>query len=177
MKRVCAIDCGTRNFAWCVVDRFDIRSPVVWRLEDLWAPAPGRRRHPTKVDSVGMAVRWVRANFDMLRTCDAIVLENQMRETFIVLNSAIHALLYDRVDVVHPMTVGTFWGLPTDRENKKLQGIACCKANGARLAETGKQDDLADVWLMAVYYLHLKGAIPLSSLVIFQRPKRTKTLQ
>lgn len=168
ITRVCAIDAGTRNFAWCIVDKDRWREPAIWRREDLWAPAPGRRRKPTKNDLVEIAVGWYKRNRPLLRTCDLIVLENQIREQFIVLNTALHALMHPQVQVVHPMSVGSFWGLPKTRELKKPAGVQVCRANGVALVEGEKADDLADTWLMAVHAFAARGLIEVDQLCFFQ---------
>lgn len=158
--RVCAIDAGYRNFAWCVVDNFSYGAPLEWHHEDLWPPKPGRNGKPTKEDLVAITVAWARRNWAALTACDSIVLENQMRIPFIVMNSALHALFFKRVRVVHPMTVAALFRLPKTREAKKAAGVKTVLLNCPTAPQAGgrKLDDMADAWLMAVFQLiALKG--------------------
>lgn len=158
---VVGIDAGFRNFAWCAVDNEDWRSPQQWNAEDLWPPRKGRSKVPDKTDCVNITVHWARRNKAMLDAADEIVLENQMRTPFIIINAVIQALYPEKTTVVHPTTVGAFWRLPRTRELKKEAGVEVVKKNGATLmrANGGKLDDLADAWLMAVYCLVQRGAL------------------
>jgi len=148
--QVLAIDVGYRNFAWCAVNPHGV---VSHDNVDLWAPRAKRRRVPTRTDLVAITREWCIQHAELLATSDRIVLENQMREPFIVMNTVLHALFFDKVVVVHPMTVGAYWHLPTTRAQKKAAGIQIALENGVYLPE-GKQDDLADTWLMAQWQLN-----------------------
>ena len=161
--RVCAIDAGTRNFAWCVVDNTYWREPLVWRKEDLWAPKPQRRSVPTKEDIIVITMEWIAANRDALNDCDLIVLEKQMRTPFIITNTVINTCFYGKTVQVHPMTIGAYWKLPKTRARKKPAGVEVVSRH-AVIPRTAKPDDLADTWMMAVYYLISKGAISASQL-------------
>lgn len=156
--RVCAIDAGTRNFAWCVVDNLNWKVPLHWKKEDLWAPKPGRRLTPTKEDIIDITVAWARTNWQTLDSCDVVVLEKQIRTPFIVMNTVLNTLFYDRCVQVHPMTVGSFFKLPKKRIDKKAAGIRVVNLH-ADLPVALKTDDLADAWLMAVYLLIEKQGI------------------
>ncbi len=157
--QIMAIDVGTRNFAWCVVCNNHWRKPLHWQHEDLWAPQPNRRRAPTKTDIVRITVDWVRRRKHILDECDCIVLENQMRTPFIVMNTVIQSLYFNIVSIIHPMTVGTFWSLPKQREHKKTRGVQVTLAHTRNIPAAGKEDDLADAWLMAVYEMIQRQAI------------------
>lgn len=157
--RVCAIDAGTRNFAWCIVDNLEWRNPQHWHREDLWAPAPGKRAKPTIVDIIAITVAWCERNDHLLRECDHVVLEQQMRKPYLVMNAVIHSRYYNSCIQVHPMTVGTWWGLPHGREAKKAAGLDTCRANVVSCTGEGKQDDKADAWLMAVYQMVKSNAL------------------
>ncbi len=147
--QVTAIDVGYRNFSWCTLNRDGI---ISHDNVDLWAPKAKRRRQPTRSDLVAIAVQWCRDHQHLLDTSDKIVLENQMREPFIIMNTALHALYFDKVVIVHPMTVGSYWHLPKTREQKKAAGIRVAQQHGVVLCD-GKQDDMADTWLMARWQL------------------------
>ncbi len=151
--QVTAIDVGLRNFAWCTLNPQDI---VAHDKIDLWAPAPGRRRHPTRTDLVRITRDWCLTHGALLAASDRIVLEHQLRQPFILMNTVIQTLYYDKVVIVHPMTVGAHFKLPAKREAKKAKGIEVAQAHGVHLP-AGKQDDLADAWLMAKWQLGVLG--------------------
>jgi len=147
--QVTAIDVGYRNFSWCTLNPHGI---VSHDTVDLWQPQPKRRRQPTRSDLVAITRQWCLANDDLLRSSDRIVLENQMRDPFIVMNVVIHALYFDKVVVVHPMTVGSYWHLPHTRVQKKAAAVTLAQQHGVVLP-SGKQDDAADTYLMAMWEL------------------------
>lgn len=160
MKRVAAIDGGYRNLALCVINGNNMRDPHEWRVFDLWKRKPGRSTVPTRDDLVRKAVKWCRTHSQLLNECDAIVLENQIREKFVVINTVIQALFFDKCKVVHPMTVGAFFKLPVTRAQKKEAGVHVVLSNGAIFPRNrGKFDDLADAWMMAVHELCLQKQI------------------
>jgi hypothetical protein len=166
-KYVVAIDAGYRNFAVCAVDNTDWQAPSTWYAEDLWRKRPGRRSEPDKNDCVEIALLWIKRNKAMLDRADAIVLENQMRTPYIIINATVQAHYFEKCVVVHPMTVAAFWSLPKTRELKKAAGVATVKANGVTIARDrgGKLDDMADAWLMAVYFLVELDAVRQNMLV------------
>lgn len=152
-RRVCAVDAGTRNFAFCVCDNTTWRKPLVWRKEDLWAPEVGRRGKPTLNDVVDITVAWCNRNRELLDSCDVIVLENQMRKPFIVMNTVIHGLFHSKTKSVHPMTVGSYFGLPKTREPKKKATVELCRRYAFIPEDGSKPDDLADAWQMCIWEL------------------------
>lgn len=158
-RQVTAIDVGWRNFAWCTLDTAHLRQPLQWHVEDLWQPSPQRRRQPTKDDLMRIATEWCDRHDALLRSSDMIVLENQMRTPCIILNAAIYSRCYNRAHVVHPMTVGAYWKLPTTREAKKARAVAIVDriVNGNYPA-ANKRDDLADTFLMAAWAMCTTGA-------------------
>jgi len=148
--QVTAIDVGYRNFAWCTLSAQGI---VSHDKVDLWPLQANRRRHPTKTDLIRITRDWCMQHAQLLGESDLIVLENQIRDPFIVMNTVIQTLYFDKVTVAHPMTVGAYWQLPVKREAKKARGVKVALAHGVVLPP-GKQDDLADTWLMARWALH-----------------------
>ncbi len=167
--RVCAIDAGTRNFAYCVVDNFTWNAPLRWKKEDLWAPEPGRRRKPTKEDILYLTYAWVDRNKSWLDHCDVIVLENQMRTPFIIMNTVIHTAFFNKTISVSPMTIAAYFKLPKTREAKKPAAVNVAKSYCVMDEKVVKPDDLADAWLMAVWGLIQKGGV--SSKILNQTKK------
>lgn len=89
----------------------------------------------------------------MLSECDLIVLETQMRVPFIIMNTVINTMFFERTIQVHPMTVGSFYKLPKTRVAKKAGGVTFVRRFAEVPADKVKEDDLADAWLMAVFGL------------------------
>ncbi len=151
-KQVTAIDVGWRNFAWCTLDTAHLTEPLHWHVEDLWEARPSRRKTPTKEDLMQIATEWCDRNEPILRSSDLVVLENQIRTPCIVLNAAIFSRCYGRARVVHPMTVGAYWKLPTTRDAKKAKGIVIAQQiTRNAFPRVYKRDDLADTFLMAAW--------------------------
>lgn len=101
---------------------------------------------------------WCKRNEEMIKACDFVVLENQLRKTFIIMNTVIATYFYGKVTVAHPMTVGTFFKLSKTRDQKKRDGLAVCRSF-ATMPNEAKADDLADAWMMCVWMLVQKGAV------------------
>lgn len=151
MKRVCGIDVGYRNFAWCVLDSDQPYKPVVWTKEDL---RPNKRGTPSHTEAVQMALAWVNANREMLDSCDALILESQMRDVFLIMNAAIQARFFPKTHEVHPHAMGAYFRLPRKREAKKAAMINIVKEQCPDLCQkTLKLDDLCDAWGLAFYGL------------------------
>lgn len=157
--RVCAIDAGTRNFAFCVLDNNNWREPLVWQREDLWAPAKGKRSKPTKQNMLEITYEWCQRNQQMLRECDLIILENQIRTPFIIMNTVINSLYYTRVRSVSPMTIAAYFKFPTTREKKKAATVKFVNKHASFPVDNGKQDDYADAWCMAMHAMIKRGAL------------------
>lgn len=158
-RRVLAIDAGTRNFSYCLLDTLHWREPLEWRKEDLWAPEPGRARKPTKQDMVTLTVLWLRAHAYLFDGVDLVVLEAQIRTPFIIMNAVIQAYCYDKCRVVSPMTIAARFHLPKQREPKKAATIKLVQRYATFDTAHIKLDDLADSWLMAAWgLLETKGA-------------------
>lgn len=154
-RRVCAIDAGYRNFAWCVVDGNNWRSPLYWVNEELWP----HDFKPNNDDIVQVTVQWCQRNKAMLDQCDHIVLERQMRDRFLVMNAVIHALFFGKVQSVSPQGIGAYYRLPRKRPAKKHAGVAYAR-KFAQFPAGEKIDDLADAWLMATWKLFDGGHDP-----------------
>lgn len=157
LRTVIALDVGTRNLGVAVVDNRNWRAPKRWVKVDIL----GKNKKPSVDVIVKCTVKWVRDHAYWFESADAVVLENQLRTPFIVMNAVISALHLEKVVVVHPLKVGRFWNLPTTRAAKKKAAVACVAQNGAVFpaVASGKYDDLADAWLMAVWMLIELGGL------------------
>lgn len=163
--RVCAIDAGYRNFAYCIVDNLSWNAPLVWRKEDLW----GRRKGtPTNRDLIAITQTWCENNREMLGACDCILLEKQMRIPFIVMNTVIQAHHFNASEVISPNTFGAFFKLPKKRIPKKMATIELCQKHTIMPDQYDKIDDLADAWMMSVWGLIKRGAISKSEIIFLQ---------
>ncbi len=155
-----AIDPGYRNFAWCVIDNLDWRTPRVWQREDLWA---GRGGKPTRNQLYAELQAWCVRNTWQLRAATHVVMESQMRKLFIALEGFLAGKCHAKLCIVHPTAVGRWWQLPTTRERKKLAGVGRVLEAGMRFpVNDDKTDDLADAWMMAVRTLVDQGGVALA---------------
>lgn len=143
-----AIDVGYKNFAWCVVDNFSRPAPILHQRQALWH----LKRPPQVEEIVDITRAWALAHDVEIAKCDYVVLERQLRPLYIAMNVVLQTMYYDKVLVVHPSTVGAYWGLPRKREEKKKAGVQLVLEAGVPLPK-GKADDLADAWLMAAYQM------------------------
>lgn len=151
---VLAIDAGLRNFAYCKVDSQNWRQPLAWRQVDLWAPHPNRRVKPTEHEFLEIAHAWFQQNSALFEDVDVVIFERQIRAPFKIMNAVLQTLCFEKHWEVGAMTVAAFWNLPKTRAAKKAAGVEIVK----QFAEippsyNGKEDDMADAWLMAVYAL------------------------
>lgn len=154
-----AIDPGTRNFAWCVVDTLCWRDPVQWQVRNICAG--NKRTMPTEDEARTAVANWVALFGASFAHVDAVVIERQMREPFKTIVTAIHTWFYSkRPTVVHPMTVASVFNLPKQRVAKKAATVALVQRYATippRLND--KLDDLADAWLLGVWALIELGGI------------------
>lgn len=169
-KRVCAIDVGYRNFAWCALDSTNWQAPDAWCVVDMWKPRKGRRLKPTTEQAVELMVEWVEEHKILLQGCDVIVLERQLRSPFLEMNAALLALLHGRVKTVNTMTVAATFHLPKKRALKKLATVELCQRSVQNMPKTatGKLDDLADAWAMAMHELIQRKGASIDSLELLK---------
>ena len=158
--RIAGLDAGTRNLGFCVIETPDVQNPIVWMHVDLF-PRRRDKGKPTSVEIVTATVHWLRGHRALLESCDVIVLENQMRTPFEILNAVVSAHYLEKVEVLNPRTVGRFWGLPSQRAPKKKAGVSCVAQNGCQFppVRNKKYDDVADAWLLAVYAAVHRGEV------------------
>lgn len=142
---------GYANFAFCIVDTDNVEMPLLWEKRRLWH---GRGK-PTANDCYRAVMDWCKKYSKMLAMCDCIVLEQQMRAHFQVMNTAVRALYDAKAQVVSPKTIASYYKLPLKREAKKAATIALIRKrfgeHAAPLDEHKKNDDLADAALLALY--------------------------
>lgn len=173
-RNVLAIDAGSRNFAYAMVDSENWRSAGVfpWERVDLWAPKAGRRKKPTKQDMIDITVDWLKRNDELVQQADLVVLEQQIRVPYIVQNAVINTYCYDKCRQVSPMTVAAAFQLPKTRAEKKEAAVRTTEdfLRAPLLGE--KVDDLADAYLLALWGLVEVGGV--SPLDVFLNPKRAK---
>ena len=165
-RKIMAIDAGLRNFAYCVVDTQNWREPLVWNLVDLWPPHPGKHTKPSNQEILDVTMRWFRKNRQLFEDVDEVIFETQIRKPFIVMNTVLQAMVFDKYKQVSPMTVGAFWKLPKTRDAKKRAAIDLVARYAAiPRSYNAKQDDLADAWLLAVWGLIEAGGLGKNSVV------------
>lgn len=144
---IVAIDAGFRNLGVVAIRDGNWRQPAYWSRESLT-----HLKKPTEEALYHATYDWCQKHALLLDGADQIVLERQMHKKFVVINTVIRTLHHEKTVVVGPTTVGAFHRLPSTRAEKKLAGTALVKQNVAIPLE-GKQDDMADAMLMALWFL------------------------
>lgn len=144
---IVAIDAGFRNLGVVAIRNGNWREPAVWRRESLTA-----LKKPSEEALYQAIYGWCNTNAALLQEADKIVLERQMHKKFIVINTVIRTLHHSKTVVIGPSTVGAFHRLPTTRAEKKLAGTELVEQN-VPIPLDGKQDDMADAMLMALWFL------------------------
>jgi Poxvirus A22 protein len=150
--RVLAIDVGIRNLAFCCLEDGCL---LAWANE----PLAGAEYKPT--DTVHHVMRFVEAHRQLFDSCDKLVIERQMRVNMRVVEAALHALFYAKCTIVHARTIKARFGLcKRNYQQNKAAAVACVDdllaGNTAELAAAyraaRKRDDLADAYLMALFF-------------------------
>ena len=148
---VLGIDVGYKNFAYCFIRDGRWRKPLIWENISLFQ---GKYNEKKAFDAL---LSWTRKEQDMLRQADAIVLEKQMARKFVIMNTVIRTLFWQKCTEVSPLTISKDFHIPRERLAKKRAAIELASANASfPLGATAKKDDLADAYLLALW--HLKHA-------------------
>jgi len=108
------------------------------------------RRTPQDQDIIRITRRWCEANHDLLSGAQYIVIEKQLRPLFQTMATVINTLYFDQTVQVSANTIAAHFELPRKRKEKKAATIALVEDLGVVFAQ-GKQDDLADAYLMALW--------------------------
>lgn len=88
-----------------------------------------------------------------LERADHINLEYQKDKKFAIVNMFVLVPYFAKTTTVHPNTVGAHFKLSNDRATKKKEAIYLLQNNSLIGGEKGKKDDIADAYLLAIYYL------------------------
>jgi hypothetical protein len=147
------------------MDNNSWRHPDVWEKDDLWIPDGKKRMKPTKQDCLRIMWEWCHRNKDMIADCDLIILEQQIRTPFIIMNTVVESLYFRKTRQVSAMTIAKFFELPKTREKKKKAGVNVTGNHVVLPPGYEKLDDLADAWMMAMWGLIQNNAISKKELV------------
>ena len=142
------IDIGFINLGLCVLPLHDLRTPILWRREQIFHGG-GK---PTEEQLFHCIFKWCLRNAAILKQAKVIAIESQMQARFKIMNTVIRTLYPEPTVLVHPRTLIAAFGLRHQREGKKQDTILWCNLLFDRkLPATGKVDDMADAALMALY--------------------------
>lgn len=126
-----------------------------WHLHCLW----NKKGIPTKDQLFDLIYEWALKHKNTLEEATYIVLERQLKQKFIVMNTVLRTLYRGKVVMAHPNTVAKFFGMSIRREHKKKEAIAIAEAVTNSKIKGRKSDDIADAYLMALKQLCDCGAI------------------
>jgi hypothetical protein len=152
---VLAVDVGIRNLAICAMDT--AHGIVHWANEPL-STGPYQPQY-----NVQYVHEFLARNAALFALADEIVVEKQMRVNMRIIEAVIHSRYFDKCKVVHPRTIKAAFGL--GRGNYALNKRASVDFVQARLqsleepsnwrdffANARKRDDLADAYIMALFF-------------------------
>ncbi len=160
--RVLGIDMGYANFAWCLIDtEVSVTRPTHWVVERIWTkPARSKKWKPTNDQLFEAMYSWCDQHDTLLRGVDAILLERQMRDKFIIMNTVIRTRYHGKIEMLHPSSVARTFHLRTGRDKKKADAVKICEHNMEGLPKgKRKRDDMADAALMCLHHLNKKQAL------------------
>lgn len=147
---IVGIDVGIRNLALCAL-RDGV--PEQWVNE----PLVEGRYEPTR--NVEYCMHFVQKHARLLAAADHVVIERQLRANMRCIEAVLHALHWGKCSIVHARTVKARYGLSRRdyRQNKQaaveyvLRHAPPCAAT-ERFQRCRKRDDLADAFLLALFY-------------------------
>jgi len=146
---VVGIDAGYANLAFVVVSTENISRPVFHGRFRILA---GKYSEVALLDACEEffkrpdIVKW-------MERADQIMLEYQKDRKFHTVNMFAKVKYFNKTSIVHPNTVGAHFKLAKDRKEKKKDAVALFQSNTVIGSEKGKKDDLADAYLLTIYYL------------------------
>jgi len=158
--RILAIDIGIRNLALCMLDNGRIAH---WQTVDL----SGSDYKPQ--DNVKLVMEFRNEFSYLFDAADLVIVERQMRVNMRIIEAVLHALSFKKCKVVGARTIKQHFGLCRRdyRQNKKAavdhvqELLSSCpddEAHAAQFARTKKRDDLADAYLMALFFSQQEGS-------------------
>lgn len=148
MLTAIGIDIGYANCGVCVLPLDDPTRPLYWARERVFH---GRGR-PTEEQLWRACYVWCMKNKARFDSAAVIAIESQIQAKFKVMNCVIRTLYAQTTIMVHPFTLCSYFDLRRQRAGKKDDAICWCRVSFAvPLPADGKQDDMADAALMALY--------------------------
>lgn len=151
---VLAIDVGIKNLAVCAMDTD--AGLVHWANEAL------SERAYQPMHNVQYVHEFIDRNAALFARADRVIVERQMRVNMRIIEAVIHSRFYDKCSVVHARTIKAKFGLGRGNYvlNKKAS-VDFVHSHLLRLGEphwrelfakTKKRDDLADAYVMALFF-------------------------
>jgi len=159
--RVLAIDISIRNLALCMLDDKRI---VHWQTVDL----SGSEYRPQ--DNVKLVMEFRNEFSHLFDAADLVIIERQMRVNMRIIEAVLHALSYKKCKIISARTIKQHFGLCRRdyRQNKQAavehvqKLLSACpedEPHAAQFARTKKRDDLADAYLMALFFSQQNSSI------------------
>jgi len=152
MKKILALDIGIRNLAYCYTED---GVPVQWEnvsiVDGPYVPT----------DNVSYIHHFVAAHRGLFEQADTIVIERQMRVNMRIIEAVLHALYFKKTKLIHARSVKQRFGLcrRNYRQNKQAaveyvqMRLHMCQPEWSQwFRQQKKKDDLADSYLMALFF-------------------------
>ncbi len=157
-KKIVGVDAGYVNFAVCAIDTSDVEHPYYWLSRALFKGEFSEER------LVKAIYAWIKMPEikKLLDEADEIILERQMAMKFQSVNHCIRFLYFEKTKEVHPNTLRAFFKLPEKRRAKKKAAVDLVSSRVVLPIKTGKKDDLADAFLLALYAGAQEGLVKTS---------------
>jgi hypothetical protein len=156
---VVSIDVGIKNLGVCAYD-FVQNKVVFW---DNLSLVPGGRYVPSR--NVEYVYNFVSRNQELFSSAGVILVERQMRVNMRIIEAILQTIFYDRCIIVSPRCVKAHYGLSAKnyQQNKAkavewvtefIRSSECIdKVVADKFTLAKKKDDLADAFILIMYYL------------------------
>lgn len=154
-KKIVGIDAGYVNFAVCAIDTANVDHPYYWMCRPLF------KGDFSEEKLVNAVYAWINSPEikKLLDEADEIMLERQMTTRFQAINHCVRFLHFAKTKEVNPKTLAAFFKLPTKRRAKKKAAVDLVSSKVVFPIKTGKKDDLADSYLLALYPALIEGLV------------------
>lgn len=148
---VVAIDVGIKNLAYCAMRDAEV---VEWANEALTEGTY------TPMHNVQYVHAFVQRHARLLAAADLVVVERQMRVNMRIIEAVLHAMHMAKCKVVQARTIKLAYGLCKGNyrlnKNAAVDHVQKLLSPGSRaeaiFAQARKKDDLADAYLMALFF-------------------------
>jgi hypothetical protein len=152
---VLAVDVGIRNLAICAIDT---SCGIVHWVNEPLSTGAYQPQH-----NVQYVHEFLARNAALFARADEIVVEKQMRVNMRIIEAVIQSRFFDKCKVVHPRTIKAAFGLgrgnyalnkkaSVDFVRERLESLEQESNWRSFFANAKKRDDLADAYIMALFF-------------------------